>query len=401
MKNVEMYYEPLDIFEKLINNPSEMTEHENAFLCGVIRQVKPKKILEVGIAAGGSTICIMNCLQKLDMNCKLYSCDLNTEYYRDAAKNTGYLLKDLKENFNNLHNHKFYLGDCLPVFIDEIGGDIDLVLIDTVHALPGEILDFLICLPYLSENAVVVLHDLCLNFYGRSPEAFATKILFDVVVSSEKYKNNDESRKEKYSNIGMFMVTSETKKNIEDIFSSLSISWSYYPDENMMKKYLDFINKNYSSELYDLFLQCCNLQKMLVLKRDKIKFENVISDFNEIIVRKPIYLYGTGLSGRRIYSYIKMRGGKVNGFVSTKKECDMLLGSNVYTLDEFALLKKEQEELILLLAVNDKFYDEIMTEVALKDLENITYPRVSDEFEVLKFAEVKKFIKLLYETNII
>lgn len=32
---------------------TEMGEHDSAFLCGLLNQVHPKKILEVGVAGGG------------------------------------------------------------------------------------------------------------------------------------------------------------------------------------------------------------------------------------------------------------------------------------------------------------------------------------------------------------
>ena len=46
-----------------------------------------------------------------------------------------------------------------PDVIDEIGSDIDFLILDTLHIVPGEILDFLVCLPYLTKDAIVVLHD--------------------------------------------------------------------------------------------------------------------------------------------------------------------------------------------------------------------------------------------------
>lgn len=36
-----------------------MSEFDSAFLCGIIKKQKPKKILELGIASGGTTAIIM------------------------------------------------------------------------------------------------------------------------------------------------------------------------------------------------------------------------------------------------------------------------------------------------------------------------------------------------------
>ncbi len=394
MKNIELYYEPLDIFDKLNQkNMSEMTDHESAFLCGVIKKIKPKKILEIGVAAGGSTICIMNCIDKLNLDCEVYSCDLNKEYYRDQTKKTGYLTDEIEGYLTNIPKHKFYLGDCLPKFIDQIGVDIDMVLIDTVHSLPGEILDFLTCTPYLSTNAAIVLHDLCLNFYGYCSDAFATKLLFDVVVSDEKYKNNDVSRKEDFSNIGMFQVTSDTLKYIENVFSALSISWAYYPGDNMINQYLDFYMRYYPENLITLFNQCCNLQKELIVKVDDSKLEKVLPFFIQLIKLHPIYLYGTGKSGERLYHYIQENGGLIKGFITSKKEVDIYLGENVYSLEEFSLYKENNSRIIL--AMHEKFYPEISLLLQEYDIVKSTYPSIQCKGEIQNFIQIKNFIKLI------
>ena len=50
-------------------------------------------------------------------------------------------------------------------FIETIGNEIDLVFIDTMHTTPGEMLDWLMALPFLKEEAIVVLHDIFWMFH--------------------------------------------------------------------------------------------------------------------------------------------------------------------------------------------------------------------------------------------
>lgn len=64
---------------------SEMTYLERCFLNGIIRQAKPKKILELGVSAGGSSAIILNAVKDFD-NTKLYSVDYNKKWYRDNSK---------------------------------------------------------------------------------------------------------------------------------------------------------------------------------------------------------------------------------------------------------------------------------------------------------------------------
>jgi hypothetical protein len=53
-----------------------------------------------------------------------------------------------------------YKGNIAAKFMEKIGKDIDMVFIDSAHLEPGEILDFIMALPFLSEEAVVVMHDI-------------------------------------------------------------------------------------------------------------------------------------------------------------------------------------------------------------------------------------------------
>lgn len=130
------------------NNRSEMTYLERKFLNGVVRTVKPKKILEVGVAAGGGSAIILNAIKDIK-DSFLYSIDYSEAYYRDCTKKTGFIVD---EQFHDLKSKwKLYTGGLAAKFMYEIGGEIDLCLLDTAHSNPGEFIDFLIILPYLKK----------------------------------------------------------------------------------------------------------------------------------------------------------------------------------------------------------------------------------------------------------
>ncbi|OHU81321.1 hypothetical protein BKN38_09260 [Helicobacter sp. CLO-3] len=70
---------------ELIEKYSEMAYEERKFVLDSIALHKPKKILEVGIAAGANSALILNFLKQQDMleSTQLFSCDYNETYYRD------------------------------------------------------------------------------------------------------------------------------------------------------------------------------------------------------------------------------------------------------------------------------------------------------------------------------
>ena len=139
----------------------ELTIEEQKFLFRLIRRLKPKKIVEIGVSAGGSAYIILNAIK--DMNkAKLFSIDRLTQWYRNNSKNVGWLIKD---NFPELmENWSLFTGKNTAEFIESIGNNIDLVFIDTMHITPGEMLNWLEILPFLKEEAIVVFHDIFYMF---------------------------------------------------------------------------------------------------------------------------------------------------------------------------------------------------------------------------------------------
>ena len=102
------------------------------FINGMIRKYKPKKILEVGVASGGSSAIILNAIQNIE-NSHLYSIDKLINAFNEKNKEVGWIVK---EKFRNLMNKwTLYTGGITSNFIEKIGGDIDLVFIDTVMKL--------------------------------------------------------------------------------------------------------------------------------------------------------------------------------------------------------------------------------------------------------------------------
>lgn len=253
---INSYYEPLRILEK---NKAfvEMTTEEMAFICGIIREKKPKKIVEIGVAAGVTTSVILNCLKLLNMaGTAFYSVDKRKEYYRDSSKQVGYVLNYLaKDSF--LKQHFLYSGNIVPQVLDKIGKDVDMVILDTVHRVPGEILDFLAIYPYLSEKAIVIIHDI--NFSQvrdiskpRIREVISNRILYSSIAAERIYTHTVESEAG-ISNIGAVQVNEDTGRYIDNIFQTLFVNWSYIPTENEFSLYRECIEQHYNKQQIEWF----------------------------------------------------------------------------------------------------------------------------------------------------
>ena len=254
MVEMELEVEELSKSDNTIN--VEMTKDEISFLKTFIKKYNPKKIVEAGVSAGGNTV---NLLRWKDADAKLFSIDVSAQWYRDNSKLSGFMADEIGAN----DNWKIFRGyDYLDV-CEEIGDDIDCIVIDTNHVMPGEFLTFIAALPYLKDGCIVILHDIHLNmayfssngFNNYQSSEYCTGLLFGSVSSNEKW-----ILKSDLPNIGAFIIDQSTRDNIKDIFHILCTTWFYFPRDLNMVDYLLFVKENYSEDCFNLFDTCLKLQ---------------------------------------------------------------------------------------------------------------------------------------------
>jgi predicted O-methyltransferase YrrM len=266
-----------------------MSKQETKFLSGLIRRYKPKKILEVGVYNGGSSAIILNSI-KDDKDAKLYSVDL------DGGDWVGHVVK---ENFPHLaqgDKWKLFKGNVVAKYLDEIGSGIDFVFLDTMHLNPGEILDFLMILPYLDlkKGAVIVMHDTLLQKdlksrwgvpfhqdFARvyldvttevSPPVefglplFATNCTLLATIRGKKLTPSYDA-----PNIGAVQLEEDQSKYLWDYFRLLTLPWVYIPEDDQLKIMEEFFMKHYNQKLVDMFKGEVIYHKAIFAKADELK----------------------------------------------------------------------------------------------------------------------------------
>jgi predicted O-methyltransferase YrrM len=242
----------LDEFYSNIDKITEMSYEDGRFLNGLLRYFKPEKVLEVGVAAGASTCVMLNALRD-NPRSVIHSVDLSEKYYRDRSLSSGWKIFEL---FPNTDRCFLYLGnDVSDVVEDQIKGEIDFLLLDTVHRHPAETLSFLSIFPYLKKDAIVVLHDV--NLFFSTPHTWrdnATKLLLDTIVA-DKITLRNFKLGYIHPNIAALQINEDTHKYIADVFCSLFFTWSYVPSERILKATELIIKNKYSKDLYDLYIK--------------------------------------------------------------------------------------------------------------------------------------------------
>lgn len=242
----------------------------------------------------------------------MYSVELAETYYRNPEKKSGYLIRELEAKGIPTDKHTFFVGDILPSYIDKIGSGIDFLILDTMHVLPGEILDFLVTLPYLKRNAVVVIHDTCLQHLSYNYKAIATNVLFGTVVAN-KFLNNQEV----YPSIAAFQISSDTYKYILDVFNALMIPWTYMLNDYQQKKYRAVYQKFYCESCLKLYDQASLASLKTYERNNKWNIEQYFNYLKCSIFHgfEKIYIYGTGKRGTTVLWYLENYAIKIDGFI--------------------------------------------------------------------------------------
>ena len=363
------YYDAYEEVTKIDDFYMEMSREDAGVLCGLIREFAPKKIMEIGVAAGGSTCLIMKTLEKLGgeyNDAMLYSLDASERFYRNEELETGYLWNRIKNNYENAKNHQFLLGKLAVDRMEEIAeiGGIDFLFLDTVHALPGELLDFLLLLPYLSKNAIVVLHDTILhnrskNRNGKERTGMANRVLLSSVTANKFYRKG-----RKFLNIGAFQICEDTKKYIKDVFGALLLPWCCCINNDVLKKYDSEYRKNYAQPVIDIWEDV--IEEAAYVQRGKEFLEELDKIFKS---ESEVYIYGCGYLGNKIYNYIKEKAYRISGLVVSDGICkeDFKFEEEIYYFSE---IEKYHSNSIIIVATMSQEVEKLL---GSKNIKHIPY----------------------------
>jgi len=200
-------------------------------------------------------------LEHAPADCVIYSVDISSSWYRDTSKLTGYAAQAFYDQ-SRYPEWRLFAGQDIYQCIDEIGNDIDFVILDTRHCLPGEILSFLVVMPYMREGAMLFLHDISLHMQPKLAltgeeshgQHFCTPLLFTAIPALEKYLSED-------AHPNSALVRIEPTRTIRDIYMLINVlflDWVYLPVPHVLEGTLNCMARFYSLEIMHLAHQAVN-----------------------------------------------------------------------------------------------------------------------------------------------
>ena len=155
-------------------------------------------------------------------------------------------------------------------FLQKLRMNFDFVFLDTAHMSPGEILNIIEILPFLNENAIVIIHDIIWHFMEENPSAFKRFSSPSLHLISSLYGDKIVIKNDKgIENIGAAFLYKNQKQHYLDYFLLLLSHWEYIPTEKQLKEIRIFIKKYYKNDLYLLIFDISikNNKKYLANKK--------------------------------------------------------------------------------------------------------------------------------------
>ena len=193
--------------------------------------------------------------------------DRTRKYYRNKTLEVGYKLNEFPELLNKW---KLYTGKQPHKFLEKLNLKFDFLFLDTAHSFPGEIINIIEALPFLEENAIVIIHDIIYHFYKGKYFHPANIYLFSELVGDKVFI---PQQKYGIENIGAVFLESNQRKYYINYFILLLSPWQYSPKDIYIKELQIFISKYYKKNIYlYLFNKAVETNKNLF--------------YNELIIKK-------------------------------------------------------------------------------------------------------------------
>ena len=353
---------------------------------------------------------LLNCLNELGYESEMFSVDICRKCYLDSTKQSGYIAKEMIDNKRfPMVQHHFLLGNTVAYYGDMIGKDIDLVILDTMHSLPGELLDFISVLYSFSKNAVAVFHDIGQSQHGfghvnGAPLEYASLVTMSAV-AGEKILLWDKNRIAEFPNIGAIRINSDTYKYIDNLFFSLFINWDYVPIKRHMQEYKDKISVDYGVKYSILLEKAIELNIFSFYRRNMLSFcwSGIKGDLlKKVRKSKNIFIYGAGDNGKKISEWIESEGYQISGYLISDGQDKKEKEKQIYYLSELRnRLHLDLKECLIILGLSEEYHLEILDNLYREGVESIVFPHNGVGFcDMLRGMEYESELKKVNDNYI-
>lgn len=302
---LDLFCEPVNELKEILGNSFKREHSGLSRLCSLLQIKHPKKIVKVSGSNSSTTLTVLRCMDMLHLSGQLYIVDSSRENFL-YTKDVFDLKKELERS--DFRNYRIFSGCTLAACLDEIGDEIDLLILDAAETMPSDLLDFIVAFPYLSSSAMVAL---C----GTFPKIVPQNILFQNVIA-DKFSTYLKKQMDiqdciqwaSVDAISVFQINTHTAHSLPDLFGALRCRWPYILPLQYLLEYESSIKAHYPSGCWELY-------KQAILEADPAKkiLKSMLNSLQETFPQ--LLLYGKGKRGIYFLKLSRLLNIRVTGFV--------------------------------------------------------------------------------------
>ncbi len=221
---------------------ASISEFDAAFFAGLATTVRPKKVVEVGVASGwGSAILLQALAQSGCADSQYFGVDIAPRFFYDAGYATGQAVQEVVPKLAN--RYRLLTGRVIAEVVTDIGGDVDFAFIDAHHMHPWATLDLLSLLPFILPGGWVALHDLNLcrkedqEHRNRGP-----KYLF------EGWEDDKAHSIQVPTMAGAIRIGGDPSKHLPLLLDILYTPWELPVEDRFLVPMVSLVSKHYGPE---------------------------------------------------------------------------------------------------------------------------------------------------------
>ena len=133
----------------IYTHPSDMCITDRIMLYALVRGLRPRRVLEIGVRWGGGARIIAAALEDADEQGRAVGIDPEIRAFRPRPR----------QLFGRYELLRGYSPEAIPEGVAKLGGPPDLVIIDAMHTHDHVLADFKGVVPHLTDGGHVLLHD--------------------------------------------------------------------------------------------------------------------------------------------------------------------------------------------------------------------------------------------------
>jgi hypothetical protein len=160
----------------------------------------------------------------------------------------------------------------------------DFLLLDTAHFSPGELINIIEVLPFLEDNAIIVLHDIMYHLPSNNL-TIPTEMKFhpsNIYLMVALYGDKVIIENKRYiDNIGAIHLYQNQKKYYLNYFLLLLSPWEYLPNQKHIQELREFIKKYYKEDIYINLFNKAVEENTIYINNFKKLYKSEIPLFNK------------------------------------------------------------------------------------------------------------------------